>query len=120
MTCCKIGLILTLTLPLTLATFAQGALKLKDEKMTLVSTGTLQDLVNQAAHTALTKFADKKLTENQLSITLIDLRDPQQLAEGISRVFVNGVEVWRAGAVTGAKPGRPIRIQDAGDRSRRQ
>src|SRR5256714_4369604 len=37
----------------------------------------LQDLVNNAAHTALTKFADKKLTESQLSITLIDLRDPQ-------------------------------------------
>src|SRR6266536_425808 len=39
--------------------------------------GSLQDLVNEAAHTALTKFADKKLTESQLSITLIDLRDPQ-------------------------------------------
>src|SRR2546428_1453974 len=38
---------------------------------------TLQDLVNEAAHTALTKFADKKLTESQLSITLIDLRDSQ-------------------------------------------
>src|SRR5881392_3019244 len=38
---------------------------------------SLQDLVNEAAHTALTKFADKKLTEAQLSITLIDLRDPQ-------------------------------------------
>lgn len=40
-------------------------------------TSGLQDLVNQAAHTALMKFADKKLTESQLSITLIDLRDPQ-------------------------------------------
>src|SRR5260370_25381645 len=38
---------------------------------------TLQELVNEAAHTTLTKFADKKLTENQLAITLIDLRDPQ-------------------------------------------
>ena len=37
----------------------------------------LQDLVNEAAHAALTKFADKKLTEAQLSITLIDLRDSQ-------------------------------------------
>lgn len=37
----------------------------------------LQDLVDKAARTALTKFADKKLTEAQLSITLIDLRDPQ-------------------------------------------
>ena len=38
---------------------------------------TLEALVDEAAKTALTKFADKKLTENQLSITLIDLRDPQ-------------------------------------------
>jgi beta-lactamase class A len=36
----------------------------------------LQELVDRAAQTALTKFADKKLTEGQLSITLIDLRDP--------------------------------------------
>src|SRR6476646_2039566 len=35
----------------------------------------LQQLVNDAAHAALAKFADKRLTENQLSITLIDLRD---------------------------------------------
>jgi beta-lactamase class A len=40
----------------------------------------LQDLVNDAAHTALKKFADKKLTENQLSITLIDLRAPEHPA----------------------------------------
>jgi beta-lactamase class A len=38
---------------------------------------TLQDLVNRAAKTALERFADKKLEEKQLSITLIDLRDPQ-------------------------------------------
>jgi beta-lactamase class A len=37
----------------------------------------LQNLVNEAAKTALTKFADKKLTQDQLSITLIDLRDPK-------------------------------------------
>ena len=41
------------------------------------SSASLQDLVNDAAHTTLTKFAAKKLTEAQLSITLIDLRDPQ-------------------------------------------
>src|SRR6266849_6972151 len=41
------------------------------------SSDTLQELVNEAAHAALVKFADKKLAEAQLSITLIDLRDPQ-------------------------------------------
>lgn len=38
---------------------------------------TLQSLVDEAAKTTLEKFAEKKLTESQLAITLIDLRDPQ-------------------------------------------
>ena len=40
---------------------------------------SLQDLVNRAAKTTLDRFADKKLQEDQLSITLINLRDPQRL-----------------------------------------
>jgi beta-lactamase class A len=39
---------------------------------------TPQGLVDEAARVTLAKFADKKLTENQLSITLIDLRNPQK------------------------------------------
>ena len=37
---------------------------------------SLQSLVDDAARTTLEKFAEKKLEEKQLSITLIDLRDP--------------------------------------------
>lgn len=52
---------------------------------------SLQKLVNDAAHDALTKFAAQKLTESQLSITLIDLRDPQHPAtasfRGNERVY---------------------------------
>jgi beta-lactamase class A len=40
------------------------------------SARTLQSLVDEAARKTLEKFADKKLEEKQLSITLIDLRDP--------------------------------------------
>ncbi len=36
----------------------------------------LQSLVNEVAKKTLAKFADKKLEEKQLSITLIDLHDP--------------------------------------------
>ena len=43
---------------------------------TTQSPRTLQSLVDEAAKTTLQKFADKKLDEKQLSITLIDLRDP--------------------------------------------
>ncbi|HEY2961487.1 MAG TPA: serine hydrolase [Pyrinomonadaceae bacterium] len=39
---------------------------------------SLQEIVDRAARTTLEHFADKKLDEKQLSITLIDLRDPQR------------------------------------------
>lgn len=67
-----------------------------------------------------------KLTERGLlraglkaDITILDparvidrstFQQPQLISEGIRRVFVNGVEVWRDGTVTGAKPGRPLRL----------
>jgi beta-lactamase class A len=38
---------------------------------------SLQDVVDRAANTTLDHFADKKLDAKQLSITLIDMRDPQ-------------------------------------------
>jgi beta-lactamase class A len=41
---------------------------------------SLQELVNRAAKTTLDRFADKKLQENELSITLIDLRDAKRPA----------------------------------------
>lgn len=39
---------------------------------------SLQDLVDRAAKTTLERFADKKLQPDQLSITLIDLRDSKR------------------------------------------
>ena len=39
---------------------------------------SLQDLVNRAARTAVDRFAAQKLDEKHLSITLIDLRDPER------------------------------------------
>ena len=39
---------------------------------------SLQDVLDRAAKTTLERFADKKLEEKQLSITLIDLHDPQR------------------------------------------
>jgi len=57
----------------------------------------LQDLVNEAAHTALTKFADKKLTENQLSITLVDMRDPRHAVTAAS--FRGNEKIYPASVV---------------------
>ncbi len=65
---------------------------------------SLQELVNEAAKAALNKFADKKLSENQLSITLIDLRDPQHPVtasfRGNERVYpASVVKLFYLGAV---------------------
>jgi beta-lactamase class A len=56
-----------LILLLSLSTVAQQKPKL-----------SLQDVLDRAAKTTLERFADKRLEEKQLSITLIDLRDPQR------------------------------------------
>jgi len=44
--------------------------------------------------------------------TVIDratFQEPQLTAEGVQRVFVNGVEVWSDGKVTGERSGRALR-----------
>ncbi|MFN2493952.1 MAG: serine hydrolase [Pyrinomonadaceae bacterium] len=46
---------------------------------------TLQSLVDEAAKQTLEKFADKKLNQSQLSITLIDLRDAGRPAKASFR-----------------------------------
>ncbi len=55
------------------------------------SARALQELVNEAARTTLARFADKRLEEKNLSITLIDLRDPlhpvQASFRGNERVY---------------------------------
>jgi beta-lactamase class A len=49
------------------------------------SARSLQSLVDEAARKTLEKFADQKLDEKQLSITLIDLRDPKAPASASFR-----------------------------------
>ena len=46
--------------------------------------------------------------------TIIDrstFQQPQLISAGVKAVFVNGVEVWQDGSVTGNRPGRAIRHQ---------
>lgn len=56
---------------------ALGALILIPTSQAAAQQTSLQDLVNKAARTTVDRFAAQKLDEKQLSITLIDLRDPQ-------------------------------------------
>jgi beta-lactamase class A len=57
---------------------------------------SLQDLVDRAAKTTLERFADKKLEEKQLSITLIDLRDPK---EPVTASFRGNERIYPASVV---------------------
>jgi N-acyl-D-amino-acid deacylase len=44
--------------------------------------------------------------------TIIDratFQQPQLIADGVKRVFVNGEEVWADGKVTGKRPGKALR-----------
>ena len=56
---------------------ALGALILISFSQGLAQQTSLQDLVNRAARATIDRFAAQKLDEKQLSITLIDLRDPE-------------------------------------------
>jgi beta-lactamase class A len=57
---------------------------------------TLQDLVDRTARTTLERFADKKLEDKQLSITLIDLRD---LKRPVTASFRGNERVYPASVV---------------------
>jgi N-acyl-D-amino-acid deacylase len=54
-------------------------------------------------------FADIVVFDPQTIIDHATFDRPQQYASGVQEVFVNGVQVLRAGEHTGAKPGRFVR-----------
>ena len=58
--------------------------------------------------------ADIVLFDEKKVIDRSTFEDPLKLPEGIERVFVNGVEVWSGGKVTGKKPGKAVRRADTG------
>jgi N-acyl-D-aspartate/D-glutamate deacylase len=53
--------------------------------------------------------ADLVLFDPARVIDRATFQQPQLVSDGISRVFVNGVEVWREGKTTGNRPGRALR-----------
>ncbi|HLL72850.1 MAG TPA: serine hydrolase [Pyrinomonadaceae bacterium] len=65
------------------------------QKFVAVPSPALQALVDEAARETLQKFRDKKLAENQLAITLIDLRDAERPAQasfrGEERIYTASV-----------------------------
>src|SRR5438876_12446463 len=56
----------------------------------------LQQAVNEAVRVTLAKFADKKFQTNELAVTLVDLRDPQQ---PIQADYRGDVQIYPASVV---------------------
>ena len=73
----KLRITITCTLVCTLL-FVPFLSRSNAQESPVSSQAALQALVDKAARETVAKFADKKLEEKQLSITLIDLRDPQR------------------------------------------
>ena len=59
--------------------------------------------------------ADLVLLDPERVVDRATTSDPFLMARGIDRVWVNGVQVWRAGAATGNYPGRVIRRAVSGN-----
>ena len=53
--------------------------------------------------------ADLVVFDPKAIIDRATFQAPQLTAEGVRHVFVNGVEVWSGGKVTGSRPGRALR-----------
>lgn len=58
--------------------------------------------------------ADIVLFDPLIVIDRATFPQPQLISEGIKRVFVNGVEVWRDNAATGHRPGQALRRSAGG------
>lgn len=55
--------------------------------------------------------ADVVLFDPQRVIDRATFKEPELIAEGVKRVFVNGQEVWVEGNVTSNRPGRTLRLR---------
>jgi beta-lactamase class A len=76
-------------------TRAPKAQKFKAQKFEAAPSPALQALVDEAARETLRRFSDKKLAEDQLAITVIDLRDAERPAtasfRGEERIYTASV-----------------------------
>jgi beta-lactamase class A len=81
---------------MSLRTLPLAVVLLCSALVTVSAQNSLQDLVNRAARTTLERFADKKLDEKQLSITLVDLHDP---AKPVTASFRGNERVYPASVV---------------------
>ena len=88
--------LITSVLVCTLSLASLPASAAADPQNSPPSQTALQALVDKAARETISKFAEKKLEEKQLSITLIDLRDP---ARPVTASFRGNERIYPASVV---------------------
>ncbi len=92
---------------------------IRDEKVMSLEEGIRKMTSLSAQHVGLTRrgtlapgqYADLVLFDPNTVADRATTKEPHLTSVGIARVWVNGREVWRDGAGTGARPGTAIRRQ---------
>jgi len=89
----------------------RGVLKLEDaiRKMTVLAAANAG--ITDRGRIAAGQFADLVLFDPRSVVDRATTAAPQAQSEGIKTVWVNGVEVFRDGAATGARPGQVLRAR---------
>ena len=89
----------------------RGVLKLEDaiRKMTMLAAANAG--IKDRGRIAPGQFADLVLFDPRSVVDRATTASPQAQSEGIKTVWVNGVEVFRDGTATGARPGQVLRAR---------
>jgi N-acyl-D-amino-acid deacylase len=87
----------------------RGVLKLEDAIRKMTTLAAANAGIKDRGRIAPGQFADLVLFDPRSVVDRSTTAAPQALSDGIERVWVNGVEVFRDGAATGERPGQVLR-----------
>ena len=89
----------------------RGVLKLEDAIRKMTTLAAANAGIKDRGRIAPGQFADLVLFDPRSVVDRATTAAPQAQSEGIKAVWVNGVEVFRDGAATGARPGQVLRAR---------
>jgi N-acyl-D-amino-acid deacylase len=103
------------TFPRVLGHYAreEGVLSLADAVYRMTGLSATEFGLSHRGFVRAGHFADLVLFDPATVIDSATFDAPMTPAAGIEAVWVNGEAVWRDGRATGARPGRPLRLQES-------